>query len=102
MQQFSQVIMEQYEQETSPSVQLEELEDDQVDDEIDDPEYAEIEQETQSVPELEAPPPPIVTNNQPSGTILSTLKVKESSQIMVNCLGYLLIKLFYELFKLLI
>ncbi|XP_015584819.1 pre-mRNA-processing factor 39 isoform X2 [Cephus cinctus] len=41
-----------------------------------------IEQEPQDVPELEAPPPPVVSSITTSAPILSTLKVKEPAQLM--------------------
>ncbi|XP_044011672.1 pre-mRNA-processing factor 39 isoform X2 [Aphidius gifuensis] len=73
---FDQVIMEKCEEDTTSSVPFDL--DDQVDDEIDEPEYTEIDPEIEEVvPELESPPPPVVTNNQPTCTILSTLKTKE-------------------------
>ena len=52
-------------------------------------EYLEnVDQETPGVPELEAPPPPVVSNIPPSTPILSTLRVKEPAQIMVHNAHY--------------
>lgn len=47
-------------------------------------EYVQMDQETQGVPELEAPPPPVVSTIPTSAPILSTLRVKEPAQIMVQ------------------
>ena len=42
------------------------------------------EESQEAVPELESPPPPVVTSVQTGTAIHSTLKVKESSQLMVR------------------
>ncbi|XP_012255089.1 pre-mRNA-processing factor 39 [Athalia rosae] len=49
-----------------------------------DPEISNIvyRDEKENVPELEAPPPPIVTKVTPTASIVSTLKVKETIQLM--------------------
>ncbi|KAK0164786.1 hypothetical protein PV328_003362 [Microctonus aethiopoides] len=80
MQGFHQIVVESYEEET-PSVQAEETDETEIveDEEIT---YSQIDQETQGVPELEAPPPPVVSKNTLSAPILSTLRVKEHSQMM--------------------
>lgn len=79
MQEFHQIVIEPYEEEPA-SVQPDETDDIT---EIEETVYEQIDQETQEVPELEAPPPPVVSNNPPSAPIMSTLRVKEPSQMMV-------------------
>ncbi|KAK0182825.1 hypothetical protein PV327_000920 [Microctonus hyperodae] len=81
MQGFHQIVVESYEEET-PSVQVEETEETEIAEEDEEITYSQIDQETQGVPELEAPPPPVVSKNTLSAPILSTLKVKEHSQMM--------------------
>lgn len=97
---FDQVIMDKCEEDTTSPVPFDL--DDQVDDEIDEPEYTEIEQEIteEAVPELESPPPSVVTNNQPTCTILSTLKTKELPTMVIHIfeINFIHLKIFNYLF----
>ncbi|XP_057337807.1 pre-mRNA-processing factor 39 isoform X2 [Microplitis mediator] len=79
MQELQQVVIEPNE-ESASSAPFEECE--EIADIQEETQYEQSDQETQGVPELEAPPPPVVSNKTPSATILSTLRVKESSQMM--------------------
>lgn len=74
LQQFG-MMVEQFEED--PSLQLD-LEDTPIPSET--PQFVQMEETSQSVPELEAPPPPVVAANTPSTPILSTLKTKEIVQ----------------------
>ncbi|CAG5107059.1 Similar to prpf39: Pre-mRNA-processing factor 39 (Danio rerio) [Cotesia congregata] len=78
MQEFEQVLIESNE-ESASSAQFENSE--EVIDPQEETQYDHLDQETQGVPELEAPPPPIVSNKTASTPISSTLRVKESVQM---------------------
>lgn len=97
MQGFHQIVVESYEEET-PSVQAEETDETEIVEEDEEVTYSQIDQETQGVPELEAPPPPVVSKNTLSAPILSTLRVKEHSQMMVHRKFDFISQLFFLLF----
>ncbi|KAH0556595.1 pre-mRNA-processing factor 39 [Cotesia glomerata] len=78
MQEFEQVVIESNE-ESASSAQFENSE--EVIDPQEETQYDHLDQETQGVPELEAPPPPVVSNKTASTPISSTLRVKESVQM---------------------
>lgn len=89
IQQFGEIVIEPYTEEDPSALHLE-LEESQ-EDALSAAEREEeigqyVDQEIQGVPELEAPPPPVVSNIPTSAPILSTLRVKEPSQMMVH--GY--------------
>lgn len=90
MQELQQVVIEANE-ESASSAPFEECE--EITDVQEETQYDQLDQETQGVPELEAPPPPVVSNKTPSAPISSTLRVKESSQMMVGLI--LLIQFLY-------
>lgn len=81
MQEFEQVVIEPNE-ESASSAQFENSE--EVIDPQEETQYDHLDQETQGVPELEAPPPPVVSNKTASTPISSTLRVKESVQMTVR------------------
>ncbi|XP_043273471.1 pre-mRNA-processing factor 39 isoform X2 [Venturia canescens] len=87
LQQFSEIIIENYGEEDPSTLHLQ-MEDSQdessciIEQDTEVEGYVQMDQETQGVPELEAPPPPVVSNIPTSAPILSTLRVKEPAQIM--------------------
>ncbi|XP_063992035.1 pre-mRNA-processing factor 39 isoform X1 [Diachasmimorpha longicaudata] len=77
MQQIGEIMVEQFEEET-PVLQSQ-LDEPQTTDNL---QCGQRDQDIQGVPELEAPPPPVVSTNTPTVPILSTLKTKETVQVM--------------------
>lgn len=49
-----------------------------------------LEENQETVPELESPPPPMVTNVQTATAIHSTLKVKESPHVLVKKFNFII------------
>ncbi|XP_011309435.1 pre-mRNA-processing factor 39 isoform X2 [Fopius arisanus] len=80
MQQLTGQMVENFEEEV-PALQVEQ-EESQTAENLDNVQNVQMEQDIQGVPELEAPPPPVVTTATPTTPILSTLKIKEISQVV--------------------